>query len=94
MVKVFWDGININHLNVSFFLLYRVSQKKCCLLKMLTEENLLAIDCKHVLQAVSVLTSGSFTWHYYNFTIVSFLDISKRLFNVVFESIYDYFLSQ
>ena len=45
-----------------------------CLLKMLTEENLLAIECKHVSQAVSVLTFGSFTLYNYNFTIVSFLD--------------------
>ena len=61
---------------------------------MLTKENLLAIDCKHVLQAVSVLTFGSFTLYNYNLTIVSFLDVSKRLFNEVFESIYDCFLSQ
>ena len=31
-------------------------------LKMLTKENLLAIDCKHVLRAVSVLTFGSLTF--------------------------------
>ena len=61
---------------------------------MLTKENLLAIDCKPVLQAVPVLTFGSFTLYNYNFTIVSFLDVSKRLFNEVFESIYGYFLSQ
>ena len=69
-------------------------KKKYCLLKMLTKENLLAIDGKHALRAVSVLTSGSFTLYNYNFTIVSFLDVSKGLFNEVFESIYDYFLSQ
>ena len=67
-------------------------------MKMLTKENLLAIDCKHVLRAVSVLTFGSFTLYNFNFTIVYFsqklLDVSKRLFNEVFESIYDYFLSQ
>ena len=68
--------------------------KKYCLLKMLTKENLLAFDCKHVLRAVSVLTFGNFTLYNFNFTIVSFLDVSKRLFNEVFESIYDYFLSQ
>ena len=61
---------------------------------MLTQENLLAIDCKHALRAVSVLTFGSFTLYNYNFTIESFLDVSKRLFNEVFESIYDYFLFQ
>ena len=61
---------------------------------MLTKENLLAIACKHVLRAVSVLTFGSFTLYNYNFTIVSFLDVSKRLFSEVFESIYGYFLSQ
>ena len=61
---------------------------------MLTKENLLAIDCKHPLRAVSVLTFGSFTLYNYNFTIVSFSDVSKRLFNQVFESIYGYFLSQ
>ena len=66
-----------------------MSQKKYCLLKMLTEENLLAIDCKHVLRAVSVLTFGNFTLYNFNFTIVNFLDVSKRLFNEVFESIYD-----
>ena len=54
---------------------------------MLTKENLLAIDCKHVLRAVSVLTFGNFTLYNYNFTIVSFLDVSKRQFNEVFESI-------
>ena len=68
--------------------------KKYCVLKILTKENLLAIDCKHVLRAVSGLTFGSFTLYNYNFTIVSFLDVSKTLFNEVFESIYDYFLSQ
>ena len=68
-------------------------KKKYCLLKMLTKENLLAIDCKHVLRAVSVLTFGSFTLYNYNCAIVSFLDVSKRLFNEVFESIYGYFLS-
>ena len=65
---------------------------------MLTKENLLAIDCTHVLRAVSGLTFGSFTLYNFNFTIVYFskklLDVSKRLFNEVFESIYDYFLSQ
>ena len=50
---------------------------------MLTKENLLAIDCKHVLRDVSVLTFGSFTLYNYNFTIVSFLDVSKRLIPVV-----------
>ena len=39
------------------------------------------IDCKHISRAVSVLTFGSFTLYNYNFTIVSFLDVSKRLFN-------------
>ena len=33
--------------------LYRVS-KKNCLLKMLTKENLTAIDCKHVFRAVNI----------------------------------------
>ena len=73
--------------------------KKYCLLKMFTKENLPAIDCKHVLRAVSVLTFGSFT--FYNYTIdrlatlvKRFIDVSKRLLNEVFESIYDYFLSQ
>ena len=61
---------------------------------MLAKDNLLAIDCKHVLRAVSVSTFGSFILYNCNFTIVSFLDVSKRLFNEVFESIYDYFLSQ
>ena len=61
--------------------------QKYGLLKVVTKENLLAIDCKHVLRAVSVLTFGSFTLYNYNFTIVSFLDVSKRLFNEVFESI-------
>ena len=55
---------------------YRVSQKYC-LLKMLTKENLLAIDCKHVLRTVSVLTFGSFTLYNFNLTIVYF---SKKLF--------------
>ena len=50
--------------------------KKNCLLKMLTKENLLAIDCKHVLRAVSVLTFGSFTLYKFNLTIVYF---SKKL---------------
>ena len=72
---------------------YTECLKKYCLLKMLTKENLLAIDCKHVLRAVSVLTLRSFTLYDYNFTIVSFLDVSKRLFNDVFESIDGYFLS-
>ena len=67
---------------------------KYCLLKMLTKETLLAIDCKHVLRAVSVLTFGSFTLYNYNFTVISFLDVSKTLFNEVFESIYGYFLSR
>ena len=44
---------------------------------MLTKENLLAIDCKHVLRAVSVLTFGSFTLYNFNFTIVYF---SKKLY--------------
>ena len=70
-----------------------VSKKKC-LMKMLTKENLLGIDCKHNLRAVSVWAFGSFTLYNYNFTIVSFLGVSKRLFNEVFESIYGYFLSQ
>ena len=65
---------------------------------MLTKENLLAIDCKHVLRAVSVLTFGSFILYNFNFMIVyvrkKLLDISKRLFNEVFESIYDYSFSQ
>ena len=51
--------------------------KKYRLLKMLTKENSLAIDCKQVLRAVSVLTFGSFTLYNYNFTIVYF---SKKLF--------------
>ena len=59
---------------------------------MLKKVNLFDIDCKHALRAVSVLTFGNFTLYNYNFTIVSFLDISKTLFNEVFE--YDYFLSQ
>ena len=42
---------------------------------MLAKENLLAIDCKHVLRAVSVLTSGSFSLYNYNFTIVSVLSL-------------------
>ena len=54
---------------------------------MLTKENLLAIDCKHVLRAVSVLTFGNFTLYNFNFTSVSFLDVSKRLFNEVFDSL-------
>ena len=61
---------------------------------MLTKEHLFPIDCEHVLRAVSVLTFGSFTLYNFNFTIVSFLDVSKRLFNEIFESIYDYFLFQ
>ena len=65
-----------------------------CLLQMLTKENLLAINCKHVLRAVSALTFGSFTLYNFDFTIVRFLDVSIRLFNEVFESIYGYFLSQ
>ena len=44
---------------------------------MLTKENLLVIDCKHVLRAVSVLTFGSFTLYNFNFTILYF---SKKLF--------------
>ena len=56
---------------------YKVYQIKYCLLKMLTKENLLAIDCKHVLRAVSVLTFGSFTLCNFNFTIVYF---SKKLY--------------
>ena len=44
---------------------------------MLTKENLLAIDCKHVLRGVSVLTFGSFTLYNFNFTIVYF---SKKVF--------------
>ena len=40
--------------------------KKYCLIKMLIKENLLAIDCKHVLRAVSVLTFGSFTLYNLN----------------------------
>ena len=49
--------------------IYRVS--KNTVLKMSTKEKLLAIDCKHV------LTFGSFTLYYFNFTIVYF---SKKLF--------------
>ena len=45
---------------------------------MLTKENLLAIDCKHVLRAVS---AGSFTLYNYTFTIVSFLDCLTRYLN-------------
>ena len=57
---------------------------------MLIKENLLAIDCKHVLRAVSVLTFGSFTLYNFNFTIVyflvkSFINVSKRLFNEICE---------
>ena len=63
--------------NIYMVFIYRVSQKKYRLLKMLTKENLLAIDCKHVLRAVSVLTFGSFTLYNFNFTIVCF---SKKLF--------------
>ena len=43
----------------------------------MTKENGLAIDCKHVLRAVSVLTFGSFTLYNFNFTIVYF---SKNLY--------------
>ena len=72
--------------------------KNDCPWKILTKENLLAIDCKHVLRTVSVLTFGSFILYITtlrSYTLVkSFIDVSKRLFNEVFESIYDYFLSQ
>ena len=48
------------------------------ILKILTKDNLLAIDCKHVLRAVSVLTFGSFTLYNYNFTIISFFKRFKK----------------
>ena len=50
---------------------------------MSTKENLLAIDCKHVLRAVSVLTFGSFTFYNFNFTIVYFSEKVFRRLKIV-----------
>ena len=58
---------------------------------MLTKENLLAIDCKHVLRAVSVLTFGSFTLYNFNFTIVYF---SKKLFRRFKKIVFELYLNR
>ena len=58
--------------------MYRVYQKKYCLLKMVTKENVIAIDCTHVLRALNIK---------FNDQLMTRVKGIKNIINVKFNSI-------